>query len=265
MPYADHLRALFPSLELRVADLFALEAHQIAELPTRAPDRELAEVLHAHPEVRTFLETRHPPIAGHLTRVLAAHPPAHAAALETSEQDLLWEIGDLLVYTTAPELFDALAMNDWDARVITDLVDLDGMTVIDAGAGTGKVAFGVVGQARHVYAVEPVTRLREFMRDKATASGITNLFVLDGTLDAIPLPSDTADVLLTCRAIGWRLEEELVEIERVVTDGGSALHLGLPHPPPGDDPLHQRLIEAGYAVVTYAEGQDQRTSYRKQL
>ena len=30
-------------LELEVADLFALEAHQIAELPTRAPDKELAE------------------------------------------------------------------------------------------------------------------------------------------------------------------------------------------------------------------------------
>ena len=46
MPYADHLRILFPTLELEVADLFALEAHQIAQLPTRAPDRALAEVLH---------------------------------------------------------------------------------------------------------------------------------------------------------------------------------------------------------------------------
>ncbi len=55
MPYADHLRGLFPALELEVTDLFALEAHQIAELPTRAPDRELAVLLHAHPAVRTFL------------------------------------------------------------------------------------------------------------------------------------------------------------------------------------------------------------------
>ena len=265
MPYADHLRSLFPSLELRVADLFALEAHQIAELPTRAPDRELAEVLHAHPEVRTFLQVRHPPITGHLTRVLAAHPPGHAATLETSEQDLLWEIGDLLVYATAPELFDALAMKEWDPRVLTDLVDLDGMTVIDAGAGTGKVAFGVVGRARHVYAVEPVTRLREFMRDKASASGITNLVGLDGTLDAIPLPSDTADVLLTRRAIGWRLDEELIEIDRVVRAGGVAIHLGFPHPPPDDEPRHRRLTEAGYSVVIYAEGQERVAAYRKQL
>jgi hypothetical protein len=36
MPYADQVRALFPTLELEVADLFALKAHQIAEFPTRA-------------------------------------------------------------------------------------------------------------------------------------------------------------------------------------------------------------------------------------
>lgn len=238
---------------------------QIAELPTRAPDRELAEVLHAHPEVRTFLEIRHPPIADHLTRVLATHLPSEGDHLVASEQDLLWEIGDLLAYVTAPEAYDALPTNDWDAEVVSDLVDLDGKTVIDAGAGSGKVAFGATSRDRHVYAVEPVARLREFMRDKASSSGITNLFVLDGTLDAIPLPTDTADVLLTCRAIGWRLEEELIEIERVVRAGGVALHLGLPHPPSGDDPRHRRLVEAGYAVVAYTEGQEQRTSYRKEL
>jgi SAM-dependent methyltransferase len=177
----------------------------------------------------------------------------------------LWEIGDLLVYDTAPELLDALPTNDWDVAVVHELVDLADRIVIDAGAGSGKVAFGAVSRAGLVFAVEPVTRLREFMRDKAAASGITNLFVLDGTLDAIALPTDTADVLLTCRAVGWRLEEELVEIERVVRAGGVALHLGFPHPPSLDDPRHGRLTEAGYSVLTYTEGQEQRTSYRKQL
>jgi hypothetical protein len=265
MPYADQLRALFPTLELEVADLFALEAHQIAELPSRAPDRELAEVLHAHPEVHTFLQVRHPPIAEHLARVVAEYPSATDADLATSEQALLWEIADLLVYDTAPELYDALPMHHWDFGVITALAYLDGKTVIDAGAGSGKVAFGAASVARHVYAVEPVARLREFMRHKAAATGTTNLYVLDGTLDAIPLPNDTADVLLTCRAIGWRLDAELAEIERVVRPGGVALHLGFPHPPSSDDPLHGHLAETGHSVATYAEGQQQRTAYRKDL
>jgi ubiquinone/menaquinone biosynthesis C-methylase UbiE len=156
-------------------------------------------------------------------------------------------------------------VHDWDFGIVTDLVDLEGKTVIDAGAGSGKVAFGAARAARHVYAVEPVERLRAYMRDKAVASGITNLFVLDGTLDAIPLPSDTADVLLTCRAIGWHLEKELEEIERVVRDGGVALHLGFPLPLSDDDPRHRRLTEAGYTAATYTEGQEPRGSYRKQL
>jgi SAM-dependent methyltransferase len=265
MPYADHIRALFPSLELNVTDLFALEGHQIAGLPSRAPGKELAEVLHAHPELRAFLEVRCPPIAGYLSRLLDEHGPADPAALSTSEQTLLWELGELLVYDTRPDLYDALATNDWDFGVVADMVELDGMTVIDAGAGSGKLAFGAAGQAEHVFAVEPVARLREFMREKATSSGITNLFVLDGTLDAIPLPPDSADVLLTCRAIGWRLEEELVEIERVVKAGGVALHLGLPHPASPDDDLHRRLNDAGYLATTYLEGDEQRCSYRKRL
>jgi ubiquinone/menaquinone biosynthesis C-methylase UbiE len=103
------------------------------------------------------------------------------------------------------------------------------------------------------------------MRHKAGSSDTTNLFVLDGTLDAIPLPADTADVLLSCRAIGWRLEEELAEIERVVKAGGVALHLGLPHPPSPGDPRDRHLSEAGYSVLTYIEGQEQRTAYRKDL
>jgi SAM-dependent methyltransferase len=222
-------------------------------------------VLHAHPEVRTFLEVRHPAIASHLAAVLTEHPPSRDADILQSEQDLLWEIGDMLVYDTAPELLDALPTNDWDFGVVTDLVDLDAKTVIDAGAGSGKVAFGAAVRARLVFAIEPVARLREYMREKAAASDTSNLYVLDGTLDAIPLPNDTADVLLTCRAIGWRLEEELVEIERVVRAGGVALHLGLPHPPSPDDLRHGLLSEAGYSVVTYTEGQEQRTSYRKQL
>ena len=54
------------------------------------------------------------------------------------------------------------------------------------------------------------------MRAKAARLGIGNLYVLDGTLDAIPLPSGTADLLVTCRAIGWDLPAELTEVERIL-------------------------------------------------
>ena len=74
---------------------------------------------------------------------------------------VLTKIGDLLVYDTAPELYDALPVHDWDFAVVHDLVDLADKVVIDAGAGSGKVAFGAEPRARHVFAVEPVARHSE--------------------------------------------------------------------------------------------------------
>ena len=107
---------------------------------------------------------------------------------------------------------------------------------------------------------------RQYMREKATRLGIEDLFVVDGFLHAIPLPPASADVLLTCRAIGWRLEEELPEIERVVKPGGVALHLfGMPHPAPPDEELDQILLAHGYQPGTYQEGSALKRKYSKQI
>ena len=51
-----------------------------------------------------------------------------------------------------------------------------GPLLVLAGAGTGKIAFGAARRARHVFAVEPVARLREFMRAKANEDRIALLF-----------------------------------------------------------------------------------------
>ena len=76
-----------------------------------------------------------------------------------------------------------------------------------------------------VFAVEPVTSLRSFMKKKAAEKGLDNLYVMDGTLDYLPLPDKSLDVLITSNAIGWNLLEELKEITRVVQAGGHAIHL----------------------------------------
>ena len=67
-----------------------------------------------------------------------------------------------------------------------------------------------------MFAVEPVSTLRQYMRDKAARLGISNLFVIDGFLHAIPLPAASAELLVTSQAVGWSLTEELAESERVV-------------------------------------------------
>ena len=266
MSYAGLLQERFPGLDPVVDDLYLLEAHQIANVPERAPARELAAVLHAHPSLHRFFITRHPPIEGFLARLLAEHSPVGADELMALSKVLLWEIADWIVYQREPGTYDTEARVEWDVAAVTEIVALQKKVVIDAGAGTGRVAFSVAPIARHVFAIEPVTALRQFMRDKVTTRGIGNLFVLDGFLHAIPLPAGSVDVLLTCHAIGWALPDELAEIERVVKPGGTAMHLfGTPDGVQSGNPLHKPLVAHGYLLDTYQKGGLQIVRYRKQV
>lgn len=266
MRYADLLRERFPDLNPEPDDLFLLEAHQIAGLPERVPARQLAAVLHAYPRLQRFFIARHPQIEGFLARLLAEHRPVGADHLGACEQALLWEIADWIAYQRAPGNYDTGAKVDWDLAAVTEVVPLDGKAVIDAGAGTGRVAFDAAPIARHVFAVEPVATLRQYLRDKATRLGVDNLYVLDGFLHAIPLPASSADVLLTCQAIGWNLPKELPEIDRVVKPGGTAMHLfGTPDADQSDNRLHQPLIAHGYRPGTYQTGNIRIRRYWKQI
>jgi hypothetical protein len=257
---------MFPGLNPEVDDLFLLDAHQVAGLPDRAPAQELAAVLHADPRLHRFLIARHPPIEGFLERLLTEHPPVGEEDLAAFEQALVWELADWIVYQRAPRRYDTGVKVDWDLAAVTEVVALDGKVVIDAGAGTGRVALEAAPTARHVFAVEPVATLRQYLREKATTLGIDNLYVLDGFLHAIPLPTGSADVLLTFQAIGWNLPEELEEIERVVKPSGFAVHLfGTPHATQPDNPLHQPLVAHGYQPDSYQNGHVSLRTYWKQI
>jgi ubiquinone/menaquinone biosynthesis C-methylase UbiE len=91
------------------------------------------------------------------------------------------------------------------------------------------------------------------------------LFVVDGTLDAMPLPDRSADVLVTCRAIGWDLDAELREIERVLERGGAAVHLtGVPDDAWVHGGWHRTLTAAGYVADTYRDADaDARRYWRR--
>lgn len=92
------------------------------------------------------------------------------------------------MYERAPEYYDARSTINWDSRAVTDVVQVDGAVVIDAGAGTGRVTLAVAPVAGHVFAVEPVGTLRRYLRDRASREGIPNVYVVDGFLHAIISP-----------------------------------------------------------------------------
>ena len=268
MTYEATLREMFQGVDLGVEDLYLLERFQIAYLPDRVPPREFAAVLWANASIKRFLITKHPPIAGFIEDVLARFgPAANQQELDAYSDRLVWEIADQFVYVKWPEVYDERANVGWDFDEVTSNVPIENKVVIDAGAGTGQVAFAAAQTACLVFAVEPVASLRQFIREKATKTSATNLYAIDGFLHAIPLPDGFADVLITSRAIGWQLEDELREIERVVKRGGYAIHLSGYPDDAKDPPMHTRLIssEWRYMCSRYKDNEGWKRKYWKQI
>jgi SAM-dependent methyltransferase len=88
-----------------------------------------------------------------------------------------------------------------------------GRTVVDIGAGTGKLTRLLLPTQARVLAVEPIAEMR---------SHIAGAEVLDGTAEAIPLPDGSADVVTVAQAFHWFDHcRALPEIHRVLRDDGS--------------------------------------------
>lgn len=226
MTYSKKLRELFPGMLLHPEDLLLLETFQVKSLPERVPVREFATLLHTIPVVHRFLVSKYPPLGTFLERILKDHKPeADQKLVDEQCQEALWEIADLIVYNKYPERFDTQAPIRWDPDEIGSITPIERKVIADVGAGSGRIAFMVAPLAKTVFAVEPVSSLRSFMKEKASREKLKNLFVMDGTLDSVPLPDQSLDILITSNAIGWNLQEELEEIERVIRPGGQAIHL----------------------------------------
>ena len=256
MGYSQSLRKLFPGITLEAEDLLLLETFQIRYLPDRALDKEFAVLLRDHPVVHRFLETKYPPIAEYLNTILSeCKPTENKDASEKYCQEALWEIADLILYNKSPELYATQVRLKWDISEITSITSFEGKTIADVGAGSGRIAFMLAEFAKNVFAVEPVSSFRRFIREKAARENVNNLFVVDGFLDSIPLPDNSLDVLLTSNAMGWNLEDELPEIERVLKPKAHAIHLFLADAGTGN-PLHDVLVSPPWNYLLTGSEED---------
>lgn len=136
------------------------------------------------------------------------------------EIDLLEALDWAIVYMY-PEVMEKLNyIADWDEDRILSMYDFKNKKVLDIGSGTGRLAFAVAPYAKWVYACEPVNRLRHFMRDKAKISGYENIYIVDGSIEGLPFPDDTFDVIVSGHVIGDDVNAEYKEMCRVLKHGG---------------------------------------------
>jgi SAM-dependent methyltransferase len=224
MKYANYLRKLFPDISLHVEDLLFLESFQIKYLPDRVLKNELAVLLRENPVIHRYFVAMCPSVKSFIDEILERNVDIDKTINESCD-DLLWEIADLIVYNKYPEIYNENIDFPWEIDEIISPQVLKGKTVVDAGAGPGKLSFLLAQYAETVYAMEPVRGFRQFIKDKIKNKKVKNVFVIDGFLDSIPFPENSVDYLITSNAIGWNIMGELSEIERILKPDGCTIHL----------------------------------------
>lgn len=89
-------------------------------------------------------------------------------------------------------------------------------TIVDIGAGTGKLTRMLVATGARTIAVEPLDAMRRQLAKAAPGAE-----VLAGTAEALPLPDGCAAAVVVAQAFHWfRGDEALAEAARVLRPGG---------------------------------------------
>jgi SAM-dependent methyltransferase len=120
-------------------------------------------------------------------------------------------IDPALSFGVAADAYDR-GRPEWPSELLDDLPVAAGATVVDLGAGTGKLTRLLADRFARVIAVEP---------DAAMRGLIDAGEPVPGSAESIPLPDGNADAIFAAEAFHWfDWEFALPEIARVLPSGG---------------------------------------------
>ncbi len=102
----------------------------------------------------------------------------------------------------------------------------------DIGAGTASLCVDLAPHVRRVFAVEPSPAMLNAARERITSSGCTNVELLAGSMEQIPLPDESVQVAIACLVLHHveDIPHALRELQRIIRPGGFVLIIDLlPH------------------------------------
>jgi ubiquinone/menaquinone biosynthesis C-methylase UbiE len=136
-------------------------------------------------------------------------------------------------------------------------------TILDLGAGTGYIAIPAAKMVEGlVYALDKDPEMLEVIKSRAQDEHITNIKSVKGSIDDIPLPDDSIDIVLASLVLHEvkPVSKSLQQIKRVLKEGGYCLCFEFENKespikgPPmniriSSSTMEQELINAGFTII----------------
>lgn len=175
-----------------------------------------------NPAVVWYFVNRCPECEETINRLLSKAPKGLSSQQIRLAEEYVIDYTDSSIVYVWPEIMNSNCpyIREWDSERLLSMTDFTDKVVLDVGSGTGRLAFAAATKAKMVYASEPVDRLREFIRDKIKKKNISNIVVVDGTVETIPYPDNTFDIVMSAHVVGDNYEQEIAELTRVTKPNG---------------------------------------------
>jgi SAM-dependent methyltransferase len=133
---------------------------------------------------------------------------------------LAWE----LLYRLEPDLYDRLIQAESIHPAIVDWLPRHAGTVVEVGAGTGRLTAVLLERCNELIAIEPAAALRALLVTRLEHYAGGRLRAVQGFFDGLPVPDRSADLVIACSALtpdpAHGGEAGLREMERVCGAGG---------------------------------------------
>lgn len=139
------------------------------------------------------------------------------------------------IYQSEADRYEALiSREDYEGnipRAIDKIVNVDGMDVLDLGAGTGRLTLILAPLAKFISAFDASAGMLRVCREKLIASGLTNWQVNVGDHRYLPVKEHSADLVVSGWSVSYlsiwnqekgreELDKWLAEMRRVLRKDG---------------------------------------------
>lgn len=191
------------------------------------------------------------------------------------------------IYQTDADRYEALiSREDYRGniqRAIDEIIEVDGLDIIDLGAGTGRLTLMLAPRARSIRAFDASGEMLRVCREKLLASGSSNGQAAVADHRWLPVRDHSADLVVSGWSVSYlavwnpeqahqELDEWLVEVRRVLRKEGVLIlfeslgtgnespirleHLQTTYQWLGDNGFQNKWIRTDYQFISIEEAKE---------